>query len=98
MRRDGNDQFRRLLESKRRRIPARGQKLAMQFRRGFLKLCQENAIQTDQGVAVIQILEREPKRQRKSAVTPRIGWLIYDWQAARLAEARTAFPSLTDTR
>ena len=85
MRGDGDDQLRSLLQRQCVRILPRRHELGMQLRRRLLELRQENAIQTSQSVPIVQILEREPKRQRKGAMSG------HNEQAAQEAEAGALF-------
>ena len=50
----------------------------MEFRRGLLELCQENAVETGEGITVVEVLKRESEGQTKGAVTPRVILLVHD--------------------
>jgi hypothetical protein len=75
---DGDDEFGLLFEGERCGIFSGGEELGVEFRRGLPELRQKNAVEAGEGVAVVEIPERESKGQSKGAVTPRVILLIHD--------------------
>jgi hypothetical protein len=78
MRRDGDDEFGFLFLGERERVFSCSEELGVELRRGLPELRQKNAVETGEGVVIVEIPERESKGQSKGAVTPRIILFIHD--------------------